>query len=418
MNYFLNTKEDNERKKQIALFRYGIISPLVANIHEFISKEQFFREMALKKHNLFGKDVSIQPGTIKDWYLTYQKNGFDALYPKTRSDLHTSRILTKETVERIKLLKHEFPFITGTLIYNKLIEEGFITFNNVSKSTILRYIRDNDLKNKQNYGVERKAFEMEFANDCWQSDTSHGPYLTINGKKIKTYLIITIDDASRLITGYEFFFKDNALNMQKVLKNAIKKYGVPKRLFVDQGSTYKNEQLSLICANIGCVLIHAKPFSPESKAKVERMFKTIKHSWLNSIDWKKIKSLEELNDLLSVFINKYNNTLHSGINNIPNTRWLQDFALVKKIDNKSIDEYFLHTAYPNIRTDAIAYIKTRQYEVAQKYVGKKICVKYDPHNLDEIRIYEDNLYVESAKLVNKIDNSKIKRKTNIYERMN
>ena len=39
-------------------------------------------------------------------------------------------------------------------------------------------------------------------------DTSHGPILTIDGKKVQTYLIQLIDDASRLIVGYEFFLND------------------------------------------------------------------------------------------------------------------------------------------------------------------------------------------------------------------
>ena len=406
--------DKDEVKKNIALFRYGIISPLINNIYNYSSKNEFYKDMASKKHTLMGKEISVQPYTIKKWYLAYKKNGFDALYPKTRRDLHTSRILREEVTDRIKQIKQELPHITGTLIYHKLIEEGFITFNNVSKSTVLRYIRENDLKTKT-VTQERRAFEMEFANDCWQSDTSHGPYLTINGKKIKTYLIITIDDASRLITGYEFFFADNALNMQKVFKEAVKRYGIPKRLFVDQGSTYKNEQLSLICANIGTVLIHAKPYSPESKGKCERMFKTIKHSWLNSIDWSSINSLEELNELLKSFINKYNNSVHSSINTTPNNRWFKDFNLVKKIDNENIDEYFLHTTHSTIRSDSIAKIKSHEYEVNSKYVGKKICVKYNPYDLSEIYIYEDNKYVETAPLVKKVDNSKIKRKTNIYE---
>ena len=95
-------------------------------------------------------------------------------------------------------------------------------------------------------------------------DTSHGPIITIAGKKVQTYLIQLIDDASRLIVGYQFFLRDNALNFQIVLKQAIKTYGVPKRLFVDNGTPYKNQQLSLICATIGIALIHAKSYSPES----------------------------------------------------------------------------------------------------------------------------------------------------------
>ena len=406
--------DSDAKRKEIALFRYGIISSLINNLDYYSSKEQFFRDMSSKKHILFNKEITIQPSTIKNWYSIYMKYGFNYLYPKIRTDLNTSRILSEEVTSKIKGLKLELPHITGTLIYQRLISEGYITVNNVSKSTVLRYIRDNNLTTKQLTGIDRRAFEMEFANDCWQSDTSHGPYLTINGKKIKTYLIITIDDASRLVTGYEFFFNDNALNLQKVLSKAIKTYGVPKRLFVDNGATYKNTQLSIITANLGCVLIHAKPYSPESKAKVERMFKTVKTTWLNGIDWTTIKSLEELNELLHEFINGYNNKLHSGIENIPNTRWLKDFNLIKKLDNDKIEEYFLHTVNPTIRSDALANINTKQFEVGSEYIGKKICIKYNPHDMSKAYIYEDNVRKESIKLVNKIENSKIKRKQNIY----
>lgn len=124
--------------------------------------------------------------------------------------------------------------------------------------------------------TDRKAFEMEFANDMWDADTSHGLYLTINGKKVKTYLIAIIDDASRLITSAKFYFEDNAINFQLTFKEALKKYGIPKRIFLDNGKTYKNEQLGIICANVGMALIYTKPYSPESKAKIERWFHTMK----------------------------------------------------------------------------------------------------------------------------------------------
>src|SRR5699024_471984 len=103
--------------------------------------------------------------------------------------------------------------------------------------------------------ADRRAFVMPHSNDCWQADTSHGPYLTINGKKTLTYLIAIIDDASRFIVGAKFFFNDNSINLQDVFKSSIKKYGVPKKLFVDNGSTYKNDQFNIICASLGLVLI-------------------------------------------------------------------------------------------------------------------------------------------------------------------
>lgn len=69
---------------------------------------------------------------------------------------------------------------------------------------------------------------MEHVNDCWQSDTSDGPYIKINDIKYKTKLIMFIDDKSRMITGFDFFLNDTAINMQSVFKKAIKTYGRPK----------------------------------------------------------------------------------------------------------------------------------------------------------------------------------------------
>ena len=162
------------------------------------------------------------------------------------------------------------PHITGKAIYNKLLEDGTILAKDFSIATVYRYLNNHNLKYIPT--VERKQFEMEHAGDCWQADTSHGPVIKIDGKKVHTYLVQIIDDASRLIVGCEFFLNDNAINFQAVLKQAIKTYGIPKKIFVDNGTPYKNLQFQTICASLGTILIHAKAYSPESKRKNRKGF--------------------------------------------------------------------------------------------------------------------------------------------------
>ncbi len=58
-----------------------------------------------------------------------------------------------------------------------------------------------------------------------------------------------IDDHSRLLVGGGLFYNDTSYNFQKVLKAAVATYGIPMKLYVDNGSTYSNEQLSLICGS-------------------------------------------------------------------------------------------------------------------------------------------------------------------------
>ena len=414
--------ELNERdrlKNEIALFRYGLISALVNNTYEERSKEDYYRKVALNTYTLNGKEIKLTANTIKNWYITYQKLGFNGLIPKTRTDLNTSRKLTSDAQLKIVDYKKSFPHISGTLIYQKLIEDGYINPNNVSKSTILKFIRDNYLLFGDDNKIDRRAFEMEFSNEMWDADTSHGPYLTINNKKIKTYLIALIDDASRLITNAKFFYEDNAINFQNTFKEGLKKYGIPKKIFLDNGKTYKNEQLSIICANCGMELIYTKPYSPQSKAKIERWFHTMKETWMRGINWEDIENIDELNEMLNDFINEYNNKIHSSLTNnevniSPKERWFKDQDKIRKIDNNQIDEYFLHTAYPTIRADSIAHIKKIEYEVPTKYIGKKITVKYDFQDRSKAWIYDNGKKVEAIHIVDKIANSKIKRKETMY----
>ena len=415
----MDQEQRDKAKNAIALFRYGLISPLINNTYEEVSKEDYFRKVSVKTYKFNDKEIKFSANTIKKWYLNYKKLGYIGLVPKERTDLNTSRKLSMEAQEKIIDYKKNYPHISGTLIYQKLVEDGYINQAEVSKSTVLKFIRDNYLLFGSSGKIDRRAFEMEFSNDMWDADTSHGPYLTINNKKIKTYLIALIDDASRLITNAKFYYEDNAINFQNTFKEAIKKYGIPKKIFLDNGKTYKNEQLSIICANCGMTLIYTKPYSPESKAKIERWFHTMKETWMRGINWTYIKDIDELNNMLNDFISEYNNKAHSsltnGIINIsPRQRWFKDQDKIRKIDNNQIDEYFLHTAYPTIRHDSIAHVKKIEYEVPTKYIGRKITIKYDFSDRTRAWIYENNQKQEAIHIVDKIANSKIKRKETMY----
>lgn len=396
------------------LFRFSLIAPAINKTHNFNSNNEYFRDVSSKVHYFNGKKYYITVSCLKSWYYKYLKNGYHALEKRIRSDYKNSRCLNNETIQRIITIREQFPSINGTAIYRKLIEEGYINKVSVSLNTILRFLRKNNLKAGQVNNVERRMFEMERVNDCWQSDTSDGPYITINNQKYRTKLIMFIDDKSRMIMGYEFFLNDNAINMQKVFKNAIKTYGKPKRIFVDNGGPYDNKQLSLICASLGIELIHAKPYSPESKAKIERSFRTIKDGWMRCVNWNDFKTLDDVNESLKKFIyNNYINKIHSSTSQTPNERWHNEYKNVIMLDELIVDEAFLHRLNRKVRNDRTIKIDNQYYEVPFKYVGQTIEVRYNPIDLTEMYVFENNKKLEKCTVVDKVSNSKIKRKNNI-----
>ena len=242
--------------------------------------------------------------------------------------------------------------------------------------------------------------------------------IKVNNKSETIYLVHIIDDASRLIVGQALTFHDNAVFFQKVLKRAVKTYGIPKVLYVDNGSVYANEQLSLICANLGIHLVHAKPYSPRGKGKVERSFRTVKDGFFNTIDWNSIKTIEQVQNMYNEFLNdNYSNTNHSAINMSPKERFMKDYTNITRKTDKQIDECFLHRVVRLVKSDSTISLNNIIYEVPQQFIKKYITVKYNPEDLTELYIYNDkNEKLDTIKSVDKISNSKYKRQEifNLY----
>jgi len=412
----LNEKEIQE----IGLFKFSLIAPVVNNTYNAYSKEQFYREVASKAHkHPTGKEVKYSSGTIKRWHMQYKKNGFDGLLPMKRSDAGIPRSFSEKVMNEIYEIKTKFPHITTKMVRRKLIEDGFIKASEVSLSSMYRYIKANNLKRNQLEPIERRAYEMANVNDCWLADTSHLLRLKVNGKSIKTYLIAIIDDKSRLLVHSEIFFNDNAVNFQIVLKKAIKKYGIPKKLLVDNGGPYKNKQLSMITASLGINLIHTRPYSGASKAKIERVFRTVKDNYINCTDWNIFEDLEDLNKRFNIYLNlEYQNKIHSGIKMTPKERYKNDMALIKYKPTEEIEKSFLHRITRKVHKDATIVIQTVLYEVSQKYINQTINLRYAADDTSELYIIDrNNKIIETVYKLDKVANSKIKRKGIDYSKI-
>ncbi|MEG7613879.1 hypothetical protein U2053_14645, partial [Listeria monocytogenes] len=61
-------------------------------------------------------------------------------------------------------------------IYQELLAKKFIELDKVSLSTVQRYLRKTKISTSALNTKDRRAFEMEYPNDCWQSDVSTGLY--------------------------------------------------------------------------------------------------------------------------------------------------------------------------------------------------------------------------------------------------
>lgn len=352
----------------------------------------------------------ISAATIERWYYAYMDSGFDALLPKRRTDTGKSRKLDSDITEQINFLKTEYPRIPATLIHQKLIENGTIKKGTVSLSTINRYV--NRLNEEKGLFPQKdmRRYEREHINEVWCGDSSVGPYITINGQKKRTYVIALIDDASRMIVGINIFFNDNFVNLMSVMKTAVIRFGRPKKLNFDNGSTYKNKQIDLLAARIGSVINYNPPYTPVGKAKIERWFRTMKDHWMSQLDMSSFNSLEELSASLLAFVNHYNKSIHSSLNGkTPEDRFFEESSMIKRLSDEVIEKSFLLEYERRVSADNVIVLEGTEYEVPYIYSRKKITIRYSTDFSSVYVVDKTTGELTPIKLLNKHDNSHIKR---------
>ena len=398
--------------QDIALMRYSLISPLIIGLpNEYDSKEAYFRAASERGAiHPNGSTIHPAPTSIKRWYQHYQKKGFDGLIPSGRSDEGTSRKIDPDLEEQIRHLKTTYPRMSAAAIFRQLCANGSTNRNELSESTVNRFLNNLALKEKTTSNKDMRRYERPHVNEVWCGDSSVGPYLkTQDGRKHKVYVIALIDDASRYIVGIDVFFNDNFVNLMSVMKSAVAKFGIPKLFNFDNGSSYKNKQMDLLAARIGSTVHYDRPYTPTQKAKVERWFRTMKDQWMASLDMRDFHTLDELRGSLHTYVNQYNQSIHSSLNGkSPQERYFSEPNCFHRLDEDKIDKLFLLELERRVSIDSVVTIDHIEYEVDYRFAKQRIKLRYSP-DMQTIYVVETDGTLTPIRLLNKTENAHIKR---------
>ena len=404
---------DENFKNSIALFRYGIIAPLVTSVSMTPEERgKFFRDASKKTYTLpDGSTRTYSSDTLYRYYKAYMNGGFDALKPNGRVDAGNSRKIDSDIASQIKHYHTEQPRLPTTLIYRALIDNGTITEKTISLSTVTRFV--NRLKKEENFATkEMRRYEVEHINEVWYGDSSVGPYLKVGKEKKKVWVIALIDDASRFIVGIDIFFNDNYVNLMGVIRSAVIKYGRPQTLKFDNGANYRSNQMEILGARMGTAIHYAPPYTPTGKAKIERWFRTMKDQWMASLNMNDFHNLEELRESLFQWVQKYNQTPHSSLEEkTPQDRFFEESSLIIRLDEERIEKTFLLEIERKVSRDNVISIENKEYEVNYRYAGKKLLIRYSPDLKKVYSVDKSTGEMEEIKLLDKKANSTGHRKS-------
>jgi putative transposase len=378
---------DEEGKKGVAVFRFGVISEFVnGNEAEYGRRERLLREKCAQKYKIPGTHrTHISASTIKHWLKHYEAGGrrLEALYPQGREDRGRSRALSDELAGAILRVREEMPRASISRLQLEIQKRGIAKTAEFTLSTLYRLMhRAGKMKPEGPAVVDRRRFEAEFPNDLWQSDALHGPQVEHEGRKKKTYLLAIIDDRSRLITHGQFYFSEGIECYLDCLRQALLKRGIPRKLYVDNGSAFRSRHLEQVTASLGIALSHSEPGVPQGRGKIERYFRTVRENFLAAPLPPTLTSLNAAFwEWLDIW---YHARVHSSTGETPLTRYAAKLECIHSAP-KDLEDHFRQVAKRRVERDRVISFQGRMYEAPLSLLGKRVTLFYhahDPHRIE------------------------------------
>lgn len=381
----------------VALFRLSVLGPLVSR--ERLGRgelQQIIRELALREYAIPGsRRRLVGEKTIEAWYYAWRKKGIDGLAPKPRADAGASKI-PPELQSALLAAKRDNPRRSIRQLRQLMESSGQAARGDLSRSAIHRLLQQHGLSRMPGSATlpeERRSFVAEQAGSIWYGDVMHGPAVSVAGRRRKVYLVSLIDDASRLVAHSAFCLGETALDIEGVLKQAVLKRGLPRKLVVDNGSAYRAHTLQGICARLGIHLIYCRPYAPEGKGKLERWHRTFRDQFLSELDEGRVDGLDGLNARLWAWVEQvYHRTPHGGLDGqTPLARYQRDLPKIRALGQRAaqLDAIFHHRISRFVRKDGTVSYQGNRFEVPYELAGKTIRLVVDPHAETVVGIEDD-----------------------------
>lgn len=400
----LPQKDLEERNTAIALFRYGLIAHLLFDPLEKGQLEGALRAIAAKTYSIPDSTrVRVGIATLRRYLRQYQQHGFEALRPQERTDKRAPRAFPAEVVEKAIALREEQPTRTTAMIVNILKQDKSLKLDqplNVHTLTTHLRLHSKTRRLLANTGRTFQRFERQHANSLWQGDMMFGPWLpdpNQPGKKRRAHLFCFIDDHSRLVPYAEFFFDEALPRMERVLKVGILRRGKPLAIYVDNGKVYASNQFGAACASLGIQRIHAAPYSPEGKGKIERFFETTRLQFMPEVEVSEIATLTELNESFWAWLEcVYHRAVHRETEQTPLERYQQGLDAIRSADPEILRKAFLWRETRKVRKDGCIELQGNRYQVDPHLAGRKLELRFDPFDLSRMEVFLDGTSLGQA----------------------
>jgi transposase InsO family protein len=367
-----------DHAEAVAIFRSEVVGSLCRRELSHGDLRAEFLALAKERFRLPGADITktISVPTLERWYYAYRNGGLEALVPKPRSDRGRARGLADETRELLLAIRRENPSASVPLILGTLVHDGRLDHDAVSPSTVRRLFAEHGLDRVAirdgSSSHTRLRWQAERPGALWHGDVCHGPNLIIDGNSVPLRIHGMLDDNSRFVVALEAMHSEREIDMLGLLCRAVRRHGLPDALYLDNGSTYSGDTLRIGCERLGVTLIHARPYSPEARGKMERFWRTLREGMLDHMG--SLTSLHDVNVRLWAFLDQhYHQAPHAGLlGRAPAATWNSANHPVDALDEAKLRAALTVHERRRVRRDTTLSIDGVVWELDQGYLAGRI----------------------------------------------
>jgi len=378
-----------EQKKQIGVFRFSVIHEFVGSVVlDYGEQQRLLKQKCAHKWQIpYSDRTRISRATILSWVKRYKDSGgkLESLYPKDRHDKQKSRVIDARTAANLIAVRKTMPAATVPALIKVMAQRNLVSAGTRLKTTtVYRFLHNQQLMKVAIGCCDRRKFEAELPNDLWQSDVMHGPLVAAAPRQKKSYLIAFIDDHSRLVPYAQFYLSENLEAFLDAFEKALLKRGLPRKLYTDNGSAYRSKHLEHITASLGIALVHAQPYQPQGKGKIERFFRRVRQQFLSTIQ--PGLCLDTLNEQFELWLRQdYHNKTHAAIGTTPAARFTAKMECIRSAPD-NLSDHFRCIARRKVARDRTVTLNGRLFEAPVPLIGQRVDLLYHHDRPEKVEV--------------------------------
>ena len=412
MSDSLHPKDHAER---VALFRAQVLGPI---LNRTLVRGELREELECLSQRRFRAPDSnttrtYSVPTLRRWHQRFRKGGLAALAPASRS-LGSALALSESKRELLLEIRRQHRCVSVTVILATLQDEGRLEPGEVSAETVRRLYRRNGLtrlsKRRAKQDLDgRRRWEAEHVGTLWHADVCHGPTFSLGKRKVPVRIHAVMDDKSRYVVALRVLDHEREIAMLDLMVEAVRLYGSPEILYLDNGSTYRGEALSTVCGRLGINLQHAAPYDPQARGKMERFWRSLREGCLDHIG--RIESLHEVQVRLSAWLSeRYHKREHASLlGRSPGKVWTE--RRLRRIDEAGLTTALTLRETRRVRSDCTLSVGGMDWELGERFlVGRKVTVARTLADASVAPWVEHEDIVYKLLPVDAVANGKLRRK--------